>query len=284
MNIMNPIYSKLKVSTPSKYGVTEAKKADLDRLTNEVLIAQGEVEQLQAIVTALTKKSTNFQSFLTSATNNKERALNNKNFVDEVIQNAFELMEESLVAFTQMGSAHDSSKDVAKRINVVINKLIYSADVVNKLANTVIKEKALNPLISDELIKMIDKAGKDANSAVALCLTALQSSFAAQASNGESEAALELEYTESVKLFEVLTGMKVTPDERLVLDYSEDSIAGLLNIAYAKAVQVYENATIANDDTIKELEEAQSNLSSAQVRLKSLQAGLAAATAAALAS
>ena len=85
MNMTKSIYSKYIMSTPSKYGVTEAKKADLDRLANEVLLAQGEVEQLQAIVTALSQKSANFQSFLTSASNNQDNAWKNKNFVDEVV-------------------------------------------------------------------------------------------------------------------------------------------------------------------------------------------------------
>jgi hypothetical protein len=280
--------SNLGSSIPFEYVGTEAKKAELDKLVNEVILAQGEVEQMQAIVTALTEKATNFQNFLNVATSNKEQALNNKNFVDDVVQNALELMKESKVAYDQMKDADESTRDVTNQITIVINKLIYSAEVINKFANTVIKEKASNPLISDELISMINNAGTDANNAVALCLTALQSSFVAQASNGESEASAILEYQESIKLHEVLTkdpeDIDQKKEQEKFVTSAGTSISTLLTATSDLSVVLYEDATIANNDTIEELLVAKANLNTAQINLQSLQAGLAAANAAALAS
>ncbi len=177
--------------------------------------------------------------------------------------------------------ADSKTKEVAKGIRNLINKLIYSAEVINKLANLVIRKKALNPLISDDLVSRIGTAGNDANNAVALALVALQSTFAAQASNLESEAAAALEYTQSIKLYEILTG--TTPDGKKSKDY-DNCLAKLLYDAYDHAKKSYEQAYQASKDTIDQLNKANVNLSKAQIKLKSLQSGLAAGNAAALAS
>ncbi len=73
--------------------------------------------------------------------------------------------------------AKGQTVQVAENINSVINKLIYSAESINKLANLVVRKKAQNPLISDELVSMITTAGTDANNAVAVTLVALKSAF-----------------------------------------------------------------------------------------------------------
>jgi hypothetical protein len=264
-----------------KYGITERKKAELDLLSNEVIDAQYDVEQLQAVVTSLTEKSENFQQFLAITQANKTQALNNRNLLDQVVENALSLMNDSGIAFNEMVLADATTRIVAKEIKDVINKLIYSAEVINKLSNLIIRKKALNPLISDDLISRVGTAGKDANNAVALALVALKSAFAAQASNLESEAAAALEYTESMKLYQILTGKLPESGES---ETPEDSLQGLLYKAYSEAETIYKQAFQANLDTITQLNRANSDLNKAQIKLKSLQSGLAAGNAAALAS
>src|SRR5262249_1723515 len=109
----------------------------------------------------------------------------------------------------------------------------------------------------------------------------LKSVFSLQASNMESEAASALEYTESIKLYEVLTGKHADKSD---LEHSQDSLSHLLDKAYTKSEQAYKEAFRANAETIKQLNAANSDLSKAQIQLKSLQLGLSAANAAALAS
>lgn len=264
-----------------KYGITESKKADLDQLTNEVIDAQYDVEQLQAVATALTEKSAKFQSFLAIAEANKAQTLNNRNLVDQAVQSAQNLMNNSDNAFTEMVLADKTTRTVAIEIKDVINKLIYAAEVVNKLANLVIRKKAINPLISDDLVSRIGTAGKDANNAVALTLVSLKSSFAAQASNLESEAATALENIESMKLYQILTGKDPDAGDS---EKPKDSLHNLLHQAYKKAESVYNKTFHANTDTINQLNQANANLNKAQIKLKSLQAGLSAANAAALTS
>jgi hypothetical protein len=54
--------------------------------------------------------------------------------------------------------------------------------------------------------------------------------------------------------------------------------------AYKNSQLAYDKANTANDETARQLNYATTNLSKAQIKLQSLQSGLAAATAAALAS
>jgi hypothetical protein len=264
----------------AKYGVTEKKKAELDALTLEVLDAQQDVDQFQAIVSALTTKLNNFQGVLAVADANRATALNNKNLADQLAQAFLDLQSNSKIAFDEMVIADTTTQSLASSVTTVMNKLIYSADVINKLANTVVRKKALNPLISDELVSMLTTAGSDANNAVALTLVALQSTFAAQASNMESQSATALEYIQAQDIYQLMTG--ASPDESAVT--GTQPLQSLLYQAYDAALAYYELMLAAVKGTTIQLNKAQADLNQAQIQLKSLQSGLAAGNAAALAS
>ncbi len=277
------------LTRPTKrYGVTEKKKSELDGLTLQVLDAQQQVDQFQSIVTSLTDKLNNFQGLLTIDDGNRAHALNNKNLVDQLVQSFRDLQYNSGVAFNDMVLADASTKLLAKNITVVMNKLIYSAEVINKLATYVVRKKALNPLISDELVSMLSTAGTDANNAVSLTLVALQSTFASQASNLESQSATALEYVQANEVYQLLTGTdsdgNPLKDDKGTLVPYYSSLQQLLHAAYLRAKDKYEETFTAVKLTTDQLNNAQISLNKALVELKSLQAGLAAGNAAALAS
>jgi hypothetical protein len=263
----------------TRFGITEAKKAELDALTIKVLDAQYDVDRNQAIVTALTDKLNNFQSFLAIADNKRTQALSNKNLADQLLRSSKDLQDNSQIAFTEMVNADDQTKKLAAQTNNVLAKLIYSAEVINKLINFVIRKKALNPLISDDLIGALTTAGADANKAVALTLVALKSTFAAQASAIESEQAMALEYLQAQSLYATLNfDSKTTPPP------TPTSLTSLLYQAYSDAKAHYDSTLKALNITTIQLDHAQNLLNKSQVSLRSLQSGLAAGNAAALAS
>lgn len=70
----------------------------------------------------------------------------------------------------------------------------------------------------------------------------------------------------------------------LIHSVSKNSIRGLLYNAYKETQIAYEKANFANDETTRQFNIATTNLNKAQIKLNSLQSGLAAANAAALAS
>lgn len=267
-----------------RYGITEKKKAELDSLKNQVIDAGAVVQQQQIIVNSLNEKATKYQGYLLVADANRTHALSNKNLIDQVIQSAYNLDYNSTDAFRKMTTSSNHASLVAVSISDLINKLIYSVEIINKLSNLVTRKKALNPLISDDLISRINSAGTDANNAVALTLIALKSTLAAEASILESEAAITLENKQATKLYETLTGEKTIHKTLSSKPIPDKSIKTLLYNAYKNAQIAYEKANIANDQTITQLNYATTNLSKAQIKLQSLQSGLAAATAAALAS
>jgi len=263
-----------------KYGVTESKKAELDSLTLEVLDQQGEVDKFQAMVTSLTEKSNLFQGYLSTADTNRTLAQNNKDLVDSVVNAAKDLSTNSSIAYDEVVLAMSLTDTLANDMKDVIDKLIYSAEVIEKLSNLVIRTKALNPLISDDLVSQITQAGTDANNAVALTLIALQSTFTAQATNTETGAASVLEKQQAENLVTVLTkNVKKTDDKD-----GHVSIKTLLYRAYAVASNYYDREFAAMIIVTNQLNDAQASLDTATIKLQSLEAGLAAATAAALAS
>ncbi len=282
-----------------RYGITEKKKAELDALTIDILDASHVVEQFQAIVLSLTEKSNIFQDLLGKAESDRSKALNNKGLIDQLVQNTLDLESNSRIALHESGLSDSKTKDLALQIKVVIDKLIYSVEMINKLATQVVRKKKMNPLISDDLVSMITAAGSDANNAVALTLVALKSVFAAQASNMESKAASALEYSQSLSLYQVMTGSthllntikrpatssdSTKPGKKEEDSQPAASLVSLINDAYTKAKENYERAHQAFIITNNQLNEAQVRLNKAQIKLRSLQLGLAAGNAAALAS
>lgn len=258
------------------YNINEFKKAEIDTLSAQVLDAQLDVEQQQAIVTALTSKAEKFAGFLSDAEANRTRALSNQNLVDDVLQQSLDLMNATEVAHTASGLAFHTAEGLATEVNDVIKKLIYAAEHINKLANIVIRKKAINPLISDELVATIGTAGTDANNAVALTLVALKSTFTSQASGGEAEAASALTYLQAKSLYDVISGNGST-------EAKEINLTCQLNQAYNDADAHYVLAQEATKDASAQLNKALSKLQKAAVKLQSLESGLAAAKAAAMA-
>jgi hypothetical protein len=269
----------------TKYGITESKKAQLDALNLSVINAQHSVDQFQSIVTSLSEKTINFQGFLALADINRTQTYNNKKLVDQMVQGALDLLNNSEIASREIATARNQTNELDKQLKSVIDKLIYTAELIDKLSNIIIRKKALNPLISDELVSLIGTAGKDANNAVALTLIAVKSSFTANALNIESEAALILSYTQSIDFYQFLTGKsQPTIKDNKPSNVKPNSLESTLNTAYQNAKNNYQRIEKALIVTTNQLNDAKSSLDKAQVKLKSLQAGLAAANAAALAS
>ena len=274
--------------TTLKYGITEQKKADLDATRNKILDVQYEVDQYQAIVNSLTDKQLKFQGMLATADQDRTRTLANQNLVDQAAKITFDLVNNSEVAKNEIAAAEDVSntstpkEGVASYMEKVVAKLIYSAEVINKLAATVIKAKALNPLISDSLVSKLTTAGTDANNAVALSLVALSSTLAAEAVNIESKAALDLQNSQAKALWKQLTGSKKPLSEESKTNSA--TLYGRLHIAYTKAQSQYNTLHRALSIVNNQLSAATSRLSAAQVNLSSLQSAYAAGNSAALAS
>jgi len=296
---------------PKKYGITEKKKAEIDQLTNEVIDAQNEVEQLQAIVNSLTDKSSKLQILLTADEANKASTLANKEAIDAIIDSVIDLLINSKTTFQGTVNGDKQIKKLAVSIDDVINKLIYSAEVVNKLSNLITRKKAQNPLISDELVTMATNAGTDANNAVALTLTALNSVFAAQTTAIEAEGVMSLELLQAIRLYEFITGEDLSDvvneevtvfiaklyefkkkkiiivditQEEIEVDVQKANIKELIYKAYQTAALRYQITLKACKNAAEQLSEAEGRLSKATIKLNSLEAGLAAANAAALAS
>ncbi len=272
-------------------GIADTKKAEIDSLTDQVSSAEYEVVQLQVVVTSLTAKSNQFNAFLAQADANKTTGLNNLNLAKDTLSSVKSLLTSAASAQTQTNSAAVSVGVASSQISVLINKLIFSVDIIDKLTQLINKQKSINPLIPDDLIKYLTKATTDANTAVATSLIALTSCYAAEATALESQNITDLEFSQIEGLYKKMTiGELQSSTVALNKDTfvyapveSSTGVMALLHQGYTAAVTAYEKALTANNMVTRQLEHAQANLDSATVQLNSLKAGLAAATAAAYA-
>ena len=181
---MTPIHSTGS-SQANHLAITDAKKAMLDSMAKEAADAQYEVEKYQAKVSALADHVQRCREFLADAEGISSKAKSNRDLLDKLIKQIAELQSQSEIANEAMVKGANKTTGSFKEINEVMQKLIYTGSLVNKLENTVIRQKAVNPLISDELISSLNNAVTDTNNAVALTLIALKSAYVAYTINIE---------------------------------------------------------------------------------------------------
>jgi len=273
--------AKIRNFNSTKYGITERKKAEIDALSNQVLDAQHDVEQKQSIVNSLTAKLSKFEGYLATATAERDTALDNKDTMKDVVQAIKDLKNNANIAFDEMVIADSSTKTVTSDLSTLIDQLIFTSEMVNKLSTLIARKKAQNPLISNELMTFVDGIGAKADKAVADTLVALESAYTTLTTSLEAEGTSAMEYTQANNLYKTITG--TDNDGKPTLTQSR-SLKSLLDQAYLTALENFQKMKIANNIVIKQLQKAQDALDKAQVNLKSLQSGLAAANAAALAS
>ncbi|MDU8498229.1 hypothetical protein RYB01_03425 [Pseudomonas syringae] len=271
------------------YGIAGKKKADIKHLTERVQMALNRVAEHQAIVDSLQAKSSLFADSLTQATANKATALVNYNLVRDTVSGVRSLASNFDMARKQGDRASLGAARVSEKMSSLIGKLIFSVEVINKVTQLVNKQKALNAFLPDTLIVFMTNATKDANNAVALTLTALQSCYIAESTLLESNGVIGLANHQAENLSRrMLAGWSPSSDKggnpaALDLSSNGDGLLVLLQNAYENSVDTY-NSTLANNQNVADqVVYAQTELALANMQLSSLQAGLRAATAAAYA-
>lgn len=272
------------------YGIADQKKAELDLLTAQVNQAQYLVAQQQVIVNSLVAKSSQFNSFLAQADADQASALSNLNLVKDAMSSVKALVAGAKLAHQQTNAATFGIVSVSEKMAELINKLVFAVEIIDKLAQLINKQKSINPLVPDSLIAFLSKATTDANNAVALTLTALQSCYAAEAVLLESHGSMKLGDAQVNELKARMEHGWNAAKESLAaaecncgLTDDCDGILSLLYRAYQTASENYELALQDNNSVTKQLVYAQEQLVTATTMLNSYQAGLAAATAAAYA-
>ena len=196
--------------TNMHFGVAEQKNAEIESLKHQVSNAQYTVNELTTVVQSLTSKQSQFSQLLTQADSKKATVLAHYNQVKTVSGDITELKRYSNIVNDQSGNANDAICQTSETVATLINQLIFSVDVIEKLTGFVNRQKAVNKVIPDELVTVLNTATTDANSAVALTLTALQSCYASVSSADEAKSVSDLEFSQAVDLENLLMGEGVT--------------------------------------------------------------------------
>ena len=291
------------------------KKNELERLKSQISRAEFKIQKLTARTTALTVKQSDFSLYLAEAKANKDIAATNETHVKHVTHSIKETFKKIKHVIEKTKSSNDEISSTSLQMSVLIKALVYSVELIDALAVTINKKKAANALIPDDLITVITTASADANNAIALCLTALESCNIAMTNSDQAHEITLLEYIQSLELYGLITGnaevvndyikaidiYQKSPTEKnksamhhqyhRVLDAkasngdcgNNDALTALLSKARIEAKQQVELAAEAKQRVDQELAQSSGQLDKESSVLESLKAGLAAANAAALA-
>jgi len=166
---------------------------------------QYQQEKLKRDINSLTYELRALNSLLDRVTSDKSQILSIQKQYEQILQDSRALKQLSSDCLNNINSANRRSIAIAKETKDLVDHLMYSSDLVTKLANLIVRKKALNPLISQELITQVIQSTKDTDKAIALSLITLKSSFTAESACLSSQAALSLINEECNTLYKLLT-------------------------------------------------------------------------------
>ena len=149
--------------TNMHFGVAEQKNAEIESLKHQVSNAQYTVNELTTVVQSLTSKQSQFSQLLTQADSKKATVLAHYNQVKTVSGDITELKRYSNIVNDQSGNANDAICQTSETVATLINQLIFSVDVIEKLTGFVNRQKAVNKVIPDELVTVLNTATTDAH-------------------------------------------------------------------------------------------------------------------------
>ncbi|MFM7022266.1 MAG: hypothetical protein ACKOXB_04755 [Flavobacteriales bacterium] len=221
--------------------------------------AQKKVEQQQEVVNTLSQKLNDTGSRLAVADANKESALSTKNSADQLLLGVVTLKQNIQLFSTALPLLAKQTDYLQSKMKALFDQLQYSFGLLVKLVNVVLRKKAQNPLISDELVVIAGKAVNNANNVLALMMEAMHSLAAVHPVNMNLQAIAAEGKAQS---FTFLSANEVLVD--------------LSAAAYDDAQEAYTKASQTNAIVKKKVNVETMVLNNEQANLQSLQAGLAA--------
>lgn len=131
-----------------------------------------------------------------------------RNDVLQIIDSVNDLNNNIHIARLEINAANTKIKQLAKMVNPLLQKLLFAIDIINKLSNVVTRKKALNPLISDELLTLISSAGVKSNKAFESSLLCWQGAISILSASNESVANSKQAQLHTADYYRLLAGDK----------------------------------------------------------------------------
>lgn len=264
--------------TDIKDAMADRKKADLEMRTLSVQAAEMEVNELQAKVNALQQVVDQSSINLEKAHTSKEAALKNVDGCNSLLHSVTHLHLHAQTLKKQSSQANALTVKTTTEVSDLIKNLIYAGEQVNLFAEMVYKKKQANPLISDELISVLEAANAYLNAAIAATLNAFEGCYISYSTAGDVVILTHLEEKKASILLERMTGDKTTLSAQT--SDQPKSLQPLLVRAYKLAAKEYDRSFAAQEIVIQQLGDAQIKFETVTQNLRSQQAGLDAAMAA----
>jgi hypothetical protein len=124
-----------------------------------------------------------------------------------------EMIRASSLTVDQISNADKKINQLASQLALLTNQLVFSVEMIDKLALMINKKKASRNTLSNQLVAILNGCSADSNNAVAVTLTALNSCYVTMASSHKAKKITLLECKQSIELYGLLTGnVKVEAD------------------------------------------------------------------------
>ncbi len=163
---------------PKLADTKKSKASDkLNSFIKEVQNTKEEIDLLEATVSDLSKKAVWMQHKQIRTRTYGNSILEYRNNLLQIIETVNDLMTNESILRLEVIAANKKINQLTKVVDELLKKLLFTMELVNKLSSTIIRKKALNPLISDDLLRSVSIIAENSSLAVDVSLLALQYTF-----------------------------------------------------------------------------------------------------------
>lgn len=191
-----------------KYAINQRKKSDLAALTDEVAVLEFQQQQQQSVVDELELKVSEFSLLLNEAEAKREQAAVRSDMVISAVSHVRAIMHKASMVKKQTAKSDSVIGKTLNEMKKLVQQVIFSADLVNRLVLMIQKKKSSGALISSELSRVMEGAANDADTAVNATLKALTSCHNAVAASEDSSRLTHQEMHQSIELYAMISGDK----------------------------------------------------------------------------
>lgn len=149
----------------------------LHSFIQEVKNTKEEIDLLEVTVSDLSKKAVWMQHKQIKTRTYGNSILECRNNLLQLIETVNDLNNNENSIGLEVVAANTKINQLTKMVDELLKKLLFTIALVNKLSTAIIRKKALNPLISDDLLKSMSIITENSSLAADASLLALQHTF-----------------------------------------------------------------------------------------------------------
>ncbi|MES2653989.1 MAG: hypothetical protein V4620_00260 [Bacteroidota bacterium] len=134
--------------------------------------------------------------------------LDYRNNLLKIIEAVNDLNNNEQIIRVEVSGANAQIKELTKIVDLLLKKLLFAIDVINKLSNTIMRKKAVNPLISDDLVRSMSIITENSSLVIDVSMLVLQHTVSTLSSSNELTSISKLTQLQLQVYYQLLTDEK----------------------------------------------------------------------------